>query len=167
MSLEVVAIALTSDKLAGGPFREHLEKAQEHMALRNLHFWEDAQRYLSPPENFSSYGKYHSARTLIATYIAPDSPREMVMSPKVRADLMRLLPEELGDHLLSTVVKTLIQVTVTDMRSRNPTIMIFAFGKTEVKNMKWTYCEIRMTRAKTENDNSIRRKINSFCCSKE
>jgi len=135
MSLKAVAIALTSDKLAGGPFREHLEKAQEHMVLRNLHFWEDAQRYLSPPENFSTYGKYHSARTLIATYIAPDSPREMAMSPKVRADLMRLLPEELGDHLLSTVVKTLIQVTVRNMR-RNSTIMIFVFGRTEVKNMK-------------------------------
>lgn len=108
MSLEVVA--LTADKLAGGPLREHLEKTQEHMTLRSLQFWEDAQRYLSPPENFSSYSKYHSAKTLIATYIAPDSPREMAMSPQVRADLMRLLPEERGEHLLSTVVKTSIQV---------------------------------------------------------
>ena len=129
MSLEAVALALTSDKLAGGPLREHLEKTQEHMALRSLQFWEDAQRYLSPPENFSSYGKYHSAKTLIATYIAPDSPREMTMSPHVRADLMRLLPEERGDHLLSALVKTSLQVTVRDKR-RKPTIMIlFVEGK--------------------------------------
>ena len=108
MSIE--AVALTSDKLAGGPLREHLEKTQEYVALRSLQFWEDAQRYLSPPENFSTYGKYHSAKTLIATYIAPDSPREIAMSPQVRADLMRLLPEERGNHLLSTVIKTSIQV---------------------------------------------------------
>ena len=104
------AVALTSDKLAGGPLREFLEKTQEHVALRSLQFWEDTQRYLSPPDYFSSYRKYHSAKTLIATYIAPDSPRKMAMSPQVRADLMRLLPEERGDYLLSTVAKTLIQV---------------------------------------------------------
>ena len=132
MSLEVVALALTSDKLAGGPLREHLEKTQEHLALRSLQFWEDAQRYLLPPENVSSYGKYHSAKTLIATYIAPDSPREMSMSPQVRADLIRLLPEERGDHLLSTVVKTCIEVTLRDKR-RNPTIMIL-FCRTEIMN---------------------------------
>ena len=104
------AVALTSDKLAGGPLREHLEKTQKHVALRSLQFWEDAQRYLLSPENFSSYRKYHLARTLIATYIAPDSPREIAMSPQVRADLMRLLPEERGHHLLSTVIETSIQV---------------------------------------------------------
>ena len=108
--MTIEAIALTSDKLAGGPLREYLEKTQEYVALRSLQFWEDTQRYLSSPENFSSYGKYHSAKTLIATYIASDSPREIDMSPQVRADLMRLLPEERGDHLLSTVVETSIQV---------------------------------------------------------
>lgn len=108
--MTIEAIALTSDKLAGGPLREHLEKTQKYVALRSLQFWEDAQRYLLSPESFSSYDKCHSVKTLIATYIAPDSPREITMSPQVRADLMRLLPEERGDHLLSTVVETSIQV---------------------------------------------------------
>ena len=108
--MTIEAVALTSDRLAGGPLREHLKKAQKHAALRSLQFWEDAQRYLLSSENFSSYSKYHSAKTLIATYIAPDSPREIALSPQVRADLMRLLPEERGDHFLSTVVETSIQV---------------------------------------------------------
>lgn len=103
-------VALTADRLAGGPLREYLEKTQENVALRSLQFWEDAQRYLSPPENFGSCSKYHSAKTLIATYIATDSPRKMPMSPKIRADLMRLLPQERGDHLLASVVKQVIQV---------------------------------------------------------
>lgn len=103
-------VAVTADKLAGGPLREYLEKTQKNMALRSLQFWEDAQRYLSPPENFGSYSKYHSAKTLIATYIAPDSPREMPMSPQVRADLTRLLPQERGDNLLSSVAKAAVQV---------------------------------------------------------
>lgn len=103
-------VALTADKLAGGPLREYLEKTEEHVALRSVQFWEDSQRYLTPPENFGSYSKYHSAKTLLATYIAPDSPRIMAMSPQVRADLMRLLLQERGDHLLSTVVKASIQV---------------------------------------------------------
>ncbi|KAJ7337078.1 regulator of G-protein signaling [Desmophyllum pertusum] len=105
-------VALTADKLAGGPLREYLEKTEEHVALRSVQFWEDSQRYLTPPENFGSYSKYHSAKTLLATYIAPDSPRIMAMSPQARADLMRLLLQERGDHLLSTVVKASIQ-TVT------------------------------------------------------
>ena len=104
------AVALTADKLAGGPLREYLEKTQENMALKSLQFWEDVQRYLSPPENFGSYNKYHSAKTLIATYIAPDSPREMPMSPQVRDDLMRLLPQERGNSLLTSVVKASAQV---------------------------------------------------------
>ena len=103
-------VALTADKLAGGPLREHLKKTQEKTALRSLQFWEDAQRYLLPLEDFGSYSKFHSAKTLIATYIAPDSPRQMAMSPRVRDDLMRLLPGEKGDHLLATVVKNSVQV---------------------------------------------------------
>ena len=103
-------VALTADKLAGGPLREYLEKTQEFVALRSLQFWEDAQQYLSPLEDFGSYTKYHLAKTLIATYIAPGSPRQMDMSPRVRDDLMRLLLEEKGDCLLSTVVKNSVQV---------------------------------------------------------
>ena len=103
-------MALTADKLAGGPLREYLEKTQENTALRSLQFWDDAQRYLSPLEDFGSYSKFHSAKTLIATYIVPDSPRQMAMSPRVRDDLMRLLPGEKGDHLLATVVKNSVQV---------------------------------------------------------
>ena len=103
-------VALTADKLAGGPLREYLEKTQAETALRSLQFWEDAQRYLSHQEEFGSYGKYHSAKTLLATYIAPDSPRKMDMSPQIRADLMQLLPQERGDHLLSSVIKASVQV---------------------------------------------------------
>ena len=103
-------VALTADKLAGGPLREYLEETQENTALRSLQFWDDAQRYLSPLEDFGSYGKFHLAKTLIATYIAPDSPRQMALSPRVRDDLMRLLPGEKGDHLLATVVKNSVQV---------------------------------------------------------
>ena len=103
-------VALTADKLAGGPLREYLEKTQQDQALSSLQFWEDAQRYLSPSEDFGSYNKYHSAKTLIATYIAPGSPRQIEMSMRVRDDLMRLLPEEKGDHLLSSFVKKSVQV---------------------------------------------------------
>ena len=103
-------LALTSDKLAGSPLRDYLEKTQENMALRSLQFWEDAQQYLSPLEDFGRYTKYHSAKTLIATYIAPGSPRQVDMRPRVRDDLMRLLLEEKGDYLLSTVMKNSEQV---------------------------------------------------------
>ena len=103
-------VVLTADKLAGGPLREYLEKTQQDQALSSLRFWEDAQRYLSPSEDFGSYSKYQSAKTLIATYIAPGSPRQIEMSMRVRDDLMRLLPEEKGDHLLSSFVKKSVQV---------------------------------------------------------
>ena len=104
-------VALTADKLAGGPLRDYLEKTQETTALVSLQFWEDAQRYLSPSEDFGSYSRYHLAKTLIATYIAPGSPRQIAMSPRVRDDLMRLLPQEKGNHLLSMVVKNSVQVS--------------------------------------------------------
>lgn len=103
-------VALTADKLAGGPLREYLEKSQDFTALRSLQFWEDAQRYLSPLEDFGSFSKFHSAKTLVATYIAPDSPRQVALSSRVRDDLMRLLPGEKGDNLLSTVANNSAQV---------------------------------------------------------
>ena len=103
-------VALTSDKLAGGPLLEYLEKTQQDQALRSLQFWEDAQWYLSPSEDLGTYSKYHSAKTLIATYIAPGSPRQIEMSMRDRYDLMQLLPEEKGDHLLSSFAKKSVQV---------------------------------------------------------
>lgn len=117
-------VALTADKLAGGPLRAYLEKTQKNAALRILQFWEDAQRYLSPLEDFGSYSKYHSAKTLIATYIAPDSPRQMEMIPRVRDDLMRLLPQEKGDHLLSTVVKNSVQVSRSEKDLLLPNVIV-------------------------------------------
>ena len=153
--MTIEAVGLTSDKLAGGPLREYLEKTQEHVALRSLQFWEDTQRYLSSRENFSSYGKYHSAKTLIATYIAPDSPRKIAMSPQIRVDLMRLLPEERGDHLLSNVVATSIQVNrCRSDKRRNPTIIIL-LCRMEIMNPLRNMDDS----TKTENDNTIRRKI--------
>ncbi|XP_068697043.1 regulator of G-protein signaling protein-like [Montipora foliosa] len=102
-------VALTGDKLAGGPLREYLEKTRNCEALKSVQLWEDAQQYLSPVEDFGSFSKFHLAKTLIATYIAPNSPRKIAMSPSVRDDLMRLLPEGKGDSLLTSVVDNCIQ----------------------------------------------------------
>lgn len=103
-------MVLTGDKLAGGPLREYLEKTRNKKALRSLQFWEDAQRYLSPADYFGSFDKFHMAKTLVATYIAPDSPRQLPISLPIRDDLMRLLPGEKGDHLLTSVVDECTQV---------------------------------------------------------
>lgn len=104
------SLALTADKLAGGPLSEYLKKTREEAALRCLQFWEDSQEYLSPREDFGSLSKYNLGKTLIATYIAPDSPRKVTMSRQTRDDLMRLLPLERGSQLLSTVLQTSVQV---------------------------------------------------------
>ncbi|XP_029201418.2 regulator of G-protein signaling protein-like isoform X1 [Acropora millepora] len=105
-------MVLTGDKLAGGPLREYLEKTRNKKALRSLQFWEDAQRYLSPADYFGSFDKFHMAKTLVATYIAPDSPRQLPISLPIRDDLMRLLPGEKGDHLLTSVVDECTQEVV-------------------------------------------------------
>ena len=103
-------MVLTADKLAGGPLLEYLEKTRNKKALRSHQFWEDAQRYLSPADDFGSFDKFHMAKTLVATYIAPDSPRQLPISRPIRDDLMRLLPVEKGDHLLTSVVDECTQV---------------------------------------------------------
>ena len=98
-----------ADQLAGGPYRDYLVKTKANLALTSLEFWEDAQRYLTASE-IGSLQRYRMAKTLIATYIVPGSPRQMDINRRIRDDLMRFLLQDRGDYLLSRVAKTAIEV---------------------------------------------------------
>ncbi|XP_048577113.1 uncharacterized protein LOC5521613 isoform X2 [Nematostella vectensis] len=101
--------AVASDRLAGGPLHEFLEKTGDEEALLRLEFWADCQRYLVPSETLGACNKYRMALTLINTYLVPDSPHAVPMSSLARSRLIKLLPVEEGDALLSHVAQVTIQ----------------------------------------------------------
>jgi hypothetical protein len=106
----VILAAVASDRLAGGPFYDFLERIHEDTALKRLQFWNEAQRYLVPTENLGPMNKYRMAMIMIGTFLLPDSPREVPINPKARRQLIDLLPIDQGDALLTHMAHNVIQV---------------------------------------------------------
>ena len=106
-----LSAAIASDRLAGSPLMKHLQRNNDHKGIKHLQFWEDVQRYLVPTAVIGARNKYRMAKTLILTYLEPGSPRQIMLAPRMRRELLRLLPVDQADALLFKTAKHAVKVS--------------------------------------------------------
>jgi hypothetical protein len=103
--------SMTSDRLAGGPFKMYLRSTDNHHYLANLEFWEDVQSYTAMTTSSAVDLKFRLARNIIVTYLQQGSIREVTLDWKMRERLCYLLRRGQADMILSKIADGMVEVS--------------------------------------------------------
>jgi hypothetical protein len=112
----VFVAAIAADRLAGHPFERFLRRHKQTTGLNYLHFWQDAQMFLStkPTEldNLGVFLKYRRAKILLLKYLHPCAENQIDLGGTLASRLAQLLPVDEGDDLLRHAQDVACQVNI-------------------------------------------------------
>ena len=109
---KLFSASLLADRLAGGPFKTYVQSNENSKILANLQFWEDVQTYIRMASSTAVDLKFRHGRSLIVTYLQPESVREIDLEPSLRNRICWLLQRGQADVLLSKVADQILEVSI-------------------------------------------------------